>query len=102
MNEQSFYEELSRMPETPKDMYLSVHKKIARRKRIRQGAMALAASALLVIGAGIALRNDSAQPGLNATDRQAYEELKAMHNYIHGQNIETEISNYALVDPVYY
>ena len=50
MNENRFYEELSRVPEMPSDIYEKVMSSVSRRSSARNALLALAASLVLAVG----------------------------------------------------
>ncbi len=93
-SEERFYEELSRVPEMPSDIYEKVMSNVSRRSSARNTLLALAASLILAVGYFNITKD---KPENVVIQPVIADELQSISDYLNGGDLEQEFDTYALI-----
>jgi hypothetical protein len=95
MNDSDFYRELGRVPGLPPGLYGTVRGRV--RGRALFSRVLIAAAALFIVSAGTTGVMLAVKTQKGALSPEAVAELKTVHSYLSGTDLETEYESYALL-----
>jgi hypothetical protein len=93
--EQKFYDELKEVPPLPDLLFHQIEKKVNRNKYIIRVLYALAATVILTFG--ISLYTLKQKPDQVAVQSEISTELQSVREYVNGEDIESEYTQFALI-----
>ena len=98
-HEEAFNRELMDVPALPQNLYKDVERGIREKQRLHPMAWAAAALVLLSFATLYYLRPAYSDPAVENRRAIVEEDLNAIRTYFNGQDIDEELTAYAVIDP---